>query len=144
MRIETYASGEIPVHQGEAGDSFYIIKSGKVNVVVEKSSSSSAVVATLGAGNFFGEMSLLTGAVRTASIHVMEDAEFIVVDKESFRSTLANNPSLAESMSHILSERQAGLDAERERLDAAGVERRKKDVSGKLLSKMREFLGLVR
>ena len=144
VRIETYASGEIPVHQGEAGDSFYIIKSGKVNVVVEKSSSSSAVVATLGAGNFFGEMSLLTGAVRTASIHVMEDAEFIVVDKESFRSTLANNPSLAESMSHILSERQAGLDAERERLDAAGVERRKKDVSGKLLSKMREFFGLVR
>jgi small-conductance mechanosensitive channel/CRP-like cAMP-binding protein len=144
VRVETYASGEIPVRQGEPGDSFYIIKSGKVNVVVEKSSSESAVVATLGPGNFFGEMSLLTGAVRTASIHVMEDAEFIVVDKENFRSTLANNPSIAESMSHILSERQAGLDAERERLDAVGVARLKKDVSGKLLSKMREFFGLVR
>ncbi|HSQ77387.1 MAG TPA: cyclic nucleotide-binding domain-containing protein, partial [Nitrospirota bacterium] len=144
VRIETYASGEVPVHQGEPGDSFYIIKSGKVNVVVEKSFSESAVVATLGPGNFFGEMSLLTGAARTASIHVTEDAEFIVVDKESFSSTLANNPSIAESMSHILSERQAGLDAERERLDAAGLERRKIDVSGKLLSKMRDFFGMVK
>jgi len=144
LSVVSYAAGEVPVRQGEPGDSFYIIKSGRVNVVVEKSFSESAVVATLGPGNFFGEMSLLTGAARTASIRVMEDAEFIVVDKESFRSTLANNPSIAESMSHILSERQAGLDAERERLDAAGLERRKKDVSGKLLSRMREFFGLVR
>jgi small-conductance mechanosensitive channel/CRP-like cAMP-binding protein len=142
VRIETYASGEVPVHQGETGDSFYMIKSGRVNVVVEKSSGESAVVATLGPGNFFGEMSLLTGAVRTASIHVMEDAGFIVVDKESFRSTLANNPSIAESMSHILSERQAGLDAGRERLDAAALERRKKDESHRMLSKIKDFFGL--
>lgn len=144
VRTETYAEGEITFHQGEPGDSFYIIKSGKVDVVVEKKQGESSIVATLGPGNFFGEMSLLTGAARTASIQVKEDAEFIVIDKESFRSTLANNPSLAESMSRILSERQAGLDAERERLDAAGFERRKKDVSGKLLSKMREFFGLTR
>jgi small-conductance mechanosensitive channel/CRP-like cAMP-binding protein len=144
LSVMSYAAGEVPVRQGEPGDSFYIIKSGRVDVVVEKSFGESAVVATLGPGNFFGEMSLLTGAARTASILVKEDAEFIVVDKESFRSTLAGNPSIAESMSHILSERQAGLDAERERLDAAGRERRKKDVSGRLLSKMREFFGLVR
>jgi CRP-like cAMP-binding protein len=144
LSVMSYAAGEIPVRQGEPGDSFYIIKSGKVSVVVEKSAGDSAVVAVLGAGNFFGEMSLLTGAVRTASIQVQDDAEFIVVDKESFRSTLAGNPSIAESMSRILSERQAGLDAERERLDAAALERHKKDVSGKLLSKMREFFGLIK
>jgi CRP-like cAMP-binding protein len=113
-----------------------------VDVVVEKSSYESAVVATLGPGNFFGEMSLLTGAVRTASIHVKEDAEFIVIEKESFGSTLAQNPAIAESLSHILSERQAGLDAERERLDVAALERRKKDASGQMLSKIREFFGL--
>jgi small-conductance mechanosensitive channel/CRP-like cAMP-binding protein len=142
VRTETFAAGETTFRQGDPGDSFYIIKSGKVNVIVEKSSGETAIVATLGPGNFFGEMSLLTGEVRTASIQVENDAEFIVVDKESFRSTLANNPSLAESMSQILSERQAGLEAERERLDAAGLARRKKDVSGKLLSKMRDFFGL--
>ncbi len=144
LNIMPYAAGEVPVRQGDPGDSFYIIKSGRVNVIVEKTSGESAVVATLGPGNFFGEMSLLTGAVRTASIQVKDDAEFIVIDKESFRSTLASNPSIAESMSHILSERQAGLDAERERLDAAALERRKKDVSGKLLSKMRDFFGLTK
>jgi len=78
VRTETYSVGEVPVRQGDQGDSFYIIKSGKVDVVVKKSGGGKAVVATLGAGNFFGEMSLLTGAVRTASIHVKEDAEFII------------------------------------------------------------------
>ena len=141
VRSETYAAGEIPVRQGDRGDSFYIIKSGAVDVVVGKPGEA-AVVATLGPGNFFGEMSLLTGAVRTASIHVKEDAEFIVIDKESFGSALANNPSIAESLSHILAARQAGLEAERERLDAASLERRRIDVSGRMLSRIRDFFGL--
>jgi small-conductance mechanosensitive channel/CRP-like cAMP-binding protein len=142
VRVETYSVGEVPVRQGDAGDSFYIIKSGSVDVVVEKPSGETAVVATLGPSNFFGEMSLLTGAVRTASIYVKQDAEFIVIDKESFGSTLAHNPSIAESLSRILSERQASLDAERERLDASALERRKKDVSRKMLSKIKDFFGL--
>jgi CRP-like cAMP-binding protein len=102
-----------------------------------------AVVATLGPGNFFGEMSLLTGAVRTASIRVKDDAEFIVIDKESFKTTLVNNPSIAESLSQILSARQAGLDAEHERLDTSALERRKKDESGRMLSMIRDFFGLI-
>jgi small-conductance mechanosensitive channel/CRP-like cAMP-binding protein len=140
--VKPYATGEAPVRQGEPGNSFYIIKSGRVDVVVEKSPGETSVVASLGPGNFFGEMSLLTGAARTASIQVREDAEFIVIDKDNFRSTLADNPSIAESLSSILSERQAGLDAEHERLDAAALERRKKDASGRMLSKIRDFFGL--
>jgi len=143
VSVMTYAAGEIPIRQGDAGDSFYIIKSGRVDVVVEKSALDMAVVATLGPGDFFGEMSLLTGAVRTASIHVKEDAEFVVIDKESFGSILVNNPAIAESLSQILSGRQAGLDAGRERLDAAALEHRKKDVRGKLLTNIREFFGLI-
>jgi small-conductance mechanosensitive channel len=142
VSIKTYAVGEMPVRQGEPGDSFYIIKSGRVDVIVEKSTGETAVVATLGPGNFFGEMSLLTGAVRAASIHVKEDAEFIVIEKESFGSTLAQNPAIAESLSRILAERQAGLHAGWERLDAAALERRKMDASGQMLSKIREFFGL--
>jgi len=142
LSVKSYAMGEVPVRQGDPGDSFYIIKNGRVDVIVEKSPDETAVVATLGPGNFFGEMSLLTGAARTASIHVKDDAELIVIDKESFGITLANNPSIAESLSQILSERQAGLDAERERLDAAALERRKIDVSVRLLSTIRDFFGL--
>ncbi len=142
VSVKPFAAGEVPVRQGEPGDSFFIIRSGRVDVVVEKSSQESAVVATLGPGNFFGEMSLLTGAARNATIHVKEDAEFIVIDKESFGSTLAGNPSIAENLSQILSERQAGLDAERERMDAVTRERRKKDESGRMLSMIRDFFGL--
>ena len=140
--VKAYAAGELPVRQGDSGDSFYIIKKGMVEVIVEKAHGDGVVVATLGPGNFFGEMSLLTGAVRTASIRVKEDAEFVVIDRESFRSTLVHNPSIAESLSHILSERQAALAAQREKLDSATLERRKRDESGKLLHNIREFFGL--
>ena len=140
--VKDYAAGELPVRQGDAGDSFYIIKKGTVDVIVDKTQGDGVVVATLGPGNFFGEMSLLTGAVRTASIRVKEDAEFVVIDRESFRSTLVNNPSIAESLSRILAERQAGLAAQREKLDSATLERRKRADSGKLLHNIREFFGL--
>lgn len=140
--VKDYAAGELPVRQGDAGDSFYIIKKGAVDVIVEKTHGDGVVVATLGPGNFFGEMSLLTGAVRTASIRVKEDAEFVVIDRESFRGTLVHNPSIAESLSRILAERQAALAAQREKLDTATLERRKRDESGKLLHNIREFFGL--
>lgn len=140
--IKTFAAGELPVRQGEAGDSFYIIKKGSVDVIVEKEPGKEAVVATLGPGNFFGEMSLLTGAVRTASIRVKEDAEFMVIDRESFRNILINNPPIAETLSRILSERQAGLAAQREKLDVVLLEKRKREESGKLLHNIREFFGL--
>jgi CRP-like cAMP-binding protein len=140
--VKDYAAGEMTFRQGDAGDSFYIIKKGAVDVIVEKAGGEGVVVATLGPGNFFGEMSLLTGAARTATIRVKEDAEFVVIDRESFRGTLANNPSIAESLSRILAERQAGLAAQREKLDAATIERRKRDESGQLLHNIREFFGL--
>jgi small-conductance mechanosensitive channel len=140
--VKPFAVGECPVRQGAAGDSFYIIKQGRVEVVVEKEPGHGAVVATLGPGNFFGEMSLLTGAVRTASIRVIEDAEFVVIDRESFRDVLVSNPSIAESLSNILAERQAGLLAQREKMDVFTVERRRQDESGKLLRNIREFFGL--
>jgi len=140
--VKDYAAGEVTFRQGDAGDSFYIIKKGAVDVIVEKAGGEGVVVATLGPGNFFGEMSLLTGATRTATIRVKEDAEFVVIDRESFRVTLAHNPSIAESLSRILAERQAGLAAQREKLDSATLERRKRDESGQLLHNIREFFGL--
>jgi CRP-like cAMP-binding protein len=87
-------------------------------------------------------MSLLTGAVRTATIRVIEDAEFVVIDRENFRNVLVNNPSIAESLSRILAERQAGLAVQREKLDTAALEHRKQDEFGKLLRNIREFFGL--
>ncbi len=70
-----------------------------------------------------------------------EDAEFIVIDKESFSSTLVNNPAIVESLSRILAKRQAGLEAERERFGPASALGGRKDTSGKLLE---EFFGLKR
>lgn len=142
--IKDYAAGEIIFRQGDAGDSFYIIKKGSVDVDVfaAKEGGEGVVVATLGPGDFFGEMSLLTGAARTATIRVNEDAEFVVIDRESFRDTLVHNPSIAESLSRILAERQAALAAQREKLDTVALELRRRDESGTLLRNIRAFFGL--
>ena len=64
-----------------------------------------------------------------------EDAEFVVLDKESVGATLPDNHSIAESLNKILSERQAGLDSERDRIDTVARERRKKDDSIRMLLK---------
>jgi CRP-like cAMP-binding protein len=140
--VETFAAGEKPIRQGDAGDSFYIIKGGTVDVVVESTPGQSAVVATLGPGQFFGEMSLLTGAPRTSSIHVRADAEFIVIDKESFGRVLVQNPSIAQTLSQILAERQLGLDAELQRLGSQARDERRANLAKQVLLKIRTFFGL--
>lgn len=142
VRIEQFATGEMPVRQGDSGDTFYIIKNGRVDVIVQRSTGEPATVATLGAGDFFGEMSLLTGATRTASIRIKDDAELLVIGKESFSAVLTNNPSIAESLSLILSSRQSALHAELERLDTRSHEHHQGDSSGELLKKIKDFFGL--
>jgi small-conductance mechanosensitive channel/CRP-like cAMP-binding protein len=140
---ETFAAGETPIRQGDAGDSFYIIKDGTVDVVVESTPGQSAVVATLRPGQFFGEMSLLTGAPRTSNIHVRTDAEFLVIDKESFGRILVQNPSIAQTLSQILAERQLGLDAELQRLGGQARDERRANLAKQVLLKIRTFFGLT-
>ena len=65
-------------------------------------------VATLGDGQFFGEMSLMTGESRTATVVAKTDVECYVVDKEAFQEIVQEKPELAGIISDILSRRQVG------------------------------------
>jgi CRP-like cAMP-binding protein len=68
-------------------------------------------VATLSAGQFFGEMSLMTGESRAATVVAKSDVECYIVDKEAFQEILETQPDLAGIISDILSQRQVTLGA---------------------------------
>ncbi len=108
-RVERFFVGETIVRQGRPGDSMYIVDSGRVEVVVS-SEGRSERVAELGPTAMFGEMALLTGADRTATVAALEPVHCFVIDKEALSGTLERNPSIAEEMSEILASRRAELE----------------------------------
>ncbi|MBD3307319.1 cyclic nucleotide-binding domain-containing protein [candidate division KSB3 bacterium] len=88
----------------DPGDCMYIIKSGEVKVVAG-TDDTGEVLAYLGRGNYFGEMALLTGEARSASVITVMDSELFMLTKEEFDFLLAKHPTIALSLSHVLSQR---------------------------------------
>jgi small-conductance mechanosensitive channel/CRP-like cAMP-binding protein len=115
---QLFARGEPICKQGDPGSTFYIIKSGSVAVRVKSPEGTEAEVAQLHPGNYFGEMSLLTGDPRSSTCVAVEDCELLCLDRDSFGVLLAENPPVAQSMSDILAARsqatKARLTLERE------------------------------
>ena len=135
-----YGVGEVIMRAGEPGDSLYVIRAGKVSVRLgfdglEKE------VAELGEGDFFGEMSLLTGDPRRATVVAKSDAECYVIDRALFQQILRNNAALADEIGRLLSEREMKNKIEREGLSAEAA--RKSTDHQALLHRIRSFFGLT-
>ncbi|BDU50927.1 cyclic nucleotide-binding domain-containing protein [Haliovirga abyssi] len=96
-----YGKNETIVKQGNKGDSFYIIYSGEVSVLIDTEK-----VAELKKGDFFGEMSLFTGKEITATVVALEDVELLKLNKESFSEIIKENKELAEMLSDIITKRE--------------------------------------
>jgi small-conductance mechanosensitive channel len=109
MRMIIYGPGEVVLRQGDPGDSLYVVRSGSVAVQLGAHGARKEV-ATLSAGQFFGEMSLMTGESRAATVVAKNDCECYIVDKEAFQEILEERPELANVISDILSRRQIALD----------------------------------
>lgn len=99
-------AGRIIAREHEPGDSFYLILSGAVEVVVE---SIDRQVAVRRAGDFIGEMSLLLGTPRTATLRTLEDTILFVVDHNNLHSLLNQHRELADQIAEELSQRQESL-----------------------------------
>ena len=84
QRHELHASrGTVIFRQGDRGDSMFVIERGRVRIVFSFEGHA-AEVAVLEPGAFFGELSLLGGAARTASAEVIEDADLLVIRRDTF------------------------------------------------------------
>jgi small-conductance mechanosensitive channel/CRP-like cAMP-binding protein len=109
LRLVIFGPGEVILRQGDPGDSLYVVCSGRVAVRVE-THGGHREVATLAAGQFFGEMSLMTGESRAATVVAKGDVECYIVEKDAFQRILEEKPELAGIISDILSRRQVTLD----------------------------------
>ena len=117
--IAEYGVGEFIVRQGDQGDSLYIIRTGSCGVYVKRDGKHENRIATIESGEFFGEMSLLTGEPITATVRAMVDTSVIIIDKENFSNILNDNPAISVQLGEILAKRQKELAEEAGRMVAA-------------------------
>jgi len=121
-----FGKGEAVCKQGDPGTTFYIIKSGLIAVKVKGADGVEVEVARLKPGSYFGEMSLLTGDVRTSTCTALEDSELLCLDRDTFGVLLQENPPIAQTMSEILAARSQAtakrLHQERETMLRPGLE----------------------
>ena len=90
-----YAAGEVIVTQDQGGEGLFIIESGKADVVRESSDGTKTVVNTFGAGDFFGELSLVDEGQRTASVIATELTQCLGLVRWQFLSELKEDTDMA-------------------------------------------------
>ena len=134
-----FAPGEVLTREGAEAHHLYMIDSGRVSVRVG-APGQEVEVAQLHPGEFFGEMSLLTGEKRSATVVAVTDTQCYRLDADAFRRVLARRPDLADKVASELAARRNELLATRAALDP----KRANDSVDKndLLKQIRTFFGL--
>lgn len=100
-----FAPGETICREGDFGGSCFIIRSGKVRVVKSDARGEEITLAELGENEIVGEMSVIAGLPRSATLIAMEPTELLVVDEANFEKVFKGNPEFSIKMLRILSER---------------------------------------
>lgn len=136
-RIERFGPGELVVRQGEEGTDWYIVLSGEVRVEIERNFEP-VELARLGQGEFFGEMSLMTGEPRAATVRAVSECELLVVDRPAFQKALSEEPEVLAQISEVLAARRAAL-GERETNENNA---RGRDTAPVLLARIRRFFAV--
>ena len=110
LQEEHFPKASFILRQGDPGDSFYIIRSGNVLVVLERGGASATSIARLGPHEGFGEMALLTGQPRSATVVAATEVEAWRLPKAAFqRLLLEENLSLGFHFNRVLSQRLMAL-----------------------------------
>jgi CRP/FNR family transcriptional regulator/CRP/FNR family cyclic AMP-dependent transcriptional regulator len=103
----TFASGDTIVHEDDdEHQTFFIIVSGSVHVAVNSSEGKQAILATLRSGEFFGEMAVLDGEPRSASVVAAEPCRLLMLYRKAFLDILQRYPKIAIAMLIEMSRRQ--------------------------------------
>ncbi|MDI1300573.1 MAG: mechanosensitive ion channel family protein [bacterium] len=133
-----FARGDVMTRQGAVAHWLYILISGEADVWFENEGQPRRFLTTLPTGHVFGEMGLMTGEPRRATVSARTDAECYRIDKKSFEHIMQSRPELAEVFANILTERNRQLVAvqqEKQPVDQAQQHAR-------LLASIRNFFRL--
>jgi len=141
-RSALYEGGEVVVRQGARDDELFLCVRGSLGVQhVPSGATESREIARLTPGGVFGELSLMTGAPRTATVVTLEPCELLIIGKAAVASVLATEPALAERLSARLAERQAALEA-LAIVEPVAQRTTMEERTGQLLSRIRDFFSL--
>jgi small-conductance mechanosensitive channel len=134
--LAMYAAGEIIVREGDAGSSMFVMSRGEAIVTLVETDGE---VARIRPGGFFGEMSLLTGDPRSATVAAATDCELLEIRADAFRRVVLPDPALVERIASAVAARRAGLESHR----AARTSRHAAaEAPHTLLERVRQFLRL--
>jgi len=136
-----YLAGERLVRQGDPGGSLFVINSGTVHLTKQNESGQAIPVGELSVGEFFGEMSLLTGEPRLVSVTAQTNTEVVVVHKAELAALLTHNAEIVEALSMALVARSKQT---ADRVALANEQRANQSApqSTALRDRMRAFFGL--
>ncbi len=130
LRIRRYRKNETVFHQGDPGDSLYIIESGSVKIVLPSpEGEEGAIIATLSRGDFFGELALLDRAPHSATAVAIEPTEALVLQRDRFDVLVETEPLLRRALF-------SGLVTELRRLTGHVEELHFLDLPGRLASRI--------
>ncbi len=103
---KTVSPGDKVVQEGQGGVGFYLILEGKAEVIKDGTK-----LAELGTGNFFGELGVIDGQVRTADVIAVTETKCWILSQWAMKSIIANHPEVALSMLEELARRLRATDA---------------------------------
>src|SRR5258708_32981701 len=99
--LKTYGPGESIVRKGEASLELFLVERGTVVVELPRHGGGAAELARLGPGQCFGEMGLLTGEPRSATVRAFTLCDLVVIDRESFHQVLAAHPEVVDGLGNL-------------------------------------------
>src|SRR5216684_614341 len=103
------AKGSVIVHQGDPGDTMFVVESGRCEVYVEESPGHTITIALMGPDDFFGEMALISEETRTASVRALEDCKLLTLDRKTLYETLPADSDAIIELTKLVEQRKDTL-----------------------------------
>ncbi len=130
LRVRRFRRAETIFHQGDPGDSLFVIEEGSVKIVLPSpEGEEAAIIATLGRGDFFGELAIIDGAYRSATAVAVEATSTLVLRREPLERLVDTDSGLRRAL-------LAGLASELRRLTGHVEELHFLDLPGRLASRL--------
>jgi uncharacterized membrane protein len=105
MQLEHFTAGQGIIHESEAGDEFYVLVSGQVQVLVLDATGAEVLVEDIGPGGFFGELSMLTDEPRAATVKAVDEVDTLTLDRQEFFNFLMTHAHASIDVLTVLSHR---------------------------------------
>lgn len=140
MTERHYAPGARIIVAADPGQSMFVMSEGLVSVQV-RAQDVDVDVASLAPGDFFGEMSLLTGEPRSASVIAVTEAVAFEIDKYHLEPLLNSNPAASELLSMAAAERRVASEAARTAMPPEQLAAEQRSLAGRILAGMGKFFG---